>query len=116
MLILIPFFFYTKTEKIISHLTDAGFIDMAKQLHNVVCTIGRLRPYDSFSKKGKIYDAVWRDFEKMAIPKDFKILFKYQLIVKSMHIFSLIYFLLFLSLPVFVLFYTLVRRLLILGN
>jgi len=98
-------FYYFGTKNIILSLNESGFFDLANQFNNVVLTIGILRPY-GFSKNGKIWDKVWKDFRRTIVPKEFKKLFRYQSLAKSIHFFSIIYVCVFFLLPIFVIFLT----------
>ena len=93
--------FYLKhTENIISLLNDAGFADLSNRINNVVLTIGKLRPYNGFCKESKIYSDSWKEFRNIKIPNIFRSLTRYQLIAKGIDIFSSIYLIVFLSVPV----------------
>lgn len=104
-------FHYKESERIISLLPEAGFVDLANRLFDVVSTIGKIRPYNSFSNEGKIWDSVWDDFLKIKIPKIFKSLFRLQLLAKSIYLFSIIIKVIFFSLPAFIVCYGIIYSL-----
>jgi hypothetical protein len=103
-------FFSFKTEKIISLLTVHGFTDMSNQMQNVVSTIGKIRPYNGFSKESKTWNNAWDNFRKMKIPKDYKDLYRLQFIAKAIDFCQLIVILAFLSIPCFFIVLTIIVK------
>jgi len=97
------------TDKIISLLIEAGFNDLSNRLKYVVETFGidKQRPYGVNCKE---WDNIWKEFRKLKIPKEFKVLRRLHLIEKAIFNLFLFVVVMFLLVPVFFVVLTIYAR------